>query len=240
MAEVLNAKIAERIQELAPDTLVDLYQIDATALGIGILYFTSTAYPSANIIFDGQSYTPIEFEANGFEWSAKGALPTPTIKISNATGIVSAAVISAQDLLGAVLTRIRTFARHLDDGSDPDVDAIAPPEIYNIERKSAQNKHFIEWELSAVIDQEGRFLPGRQALKTVCPQNYRIYTPTGDTFDYSKATCPYVGTGYYKKDGTPTTKQNDKCGKRLSDCRLRFGEKNKLYTWAMPGIGQGR
>ena len=186
------------------------------------------------MVFGGNDYTPIAFEAEGFEYSGQGSLPTPKIRVSNVGKVLAAAVISLNDLVGAKFTRIRTFRKHLDDGSDPDVAAIFPREIYNINRKSSHNKIAIEFELASAIDQEGVKIPGRQCIKRICTHKYRVWT--GASFDYSEATCPYIGTSYYDKTDLGTTAENDQCAKQLDSCKLRFLNA-PLPTRAFPGVG---
>ena len=90
------------------------------------------------------------------------------------------------------------------------------------------------------MDQEGRKLPGRQVLKDACTHIYRFPDGMGD-FDYTNATCPYVGTDYFEATGASTNDPAlDKCGKKLSDCRLRFGQHGVLPTRAFPGVARVR
>jgi phage-related protein len=102
---------------------------------------------------------------------------------------------------------------------------------------------FVEWELSAAIDQEGRMLPGRQFLRDVCTRRYRRYAPTdpaaaGDGYVYPKIfPCPYTGSNAFTALGVGTTVANDVCGRKVSDCRLRFPGQ-ALPMGAFPGIGR--
>lgn len=233
----MNELIAETVQTFDPGKIVTLFQLDATILGGPIYYFTSCTVDGGFISWNGDDYTPIDIEAEGFEWNGQGVLPTPKIRISNINKVASAAVIEFGDLLGSVLTRIRTFEQFLDGQVDADPTAIFPLDIYKVERKTAHNKAFVEWELSAAIDQEGRRLPGRQFLRDACTQTYRRYV--SGSFDYSNASCPYAGTTYINRQGVTVTDPSlDDCGRRLSDCRKRFGVSGELPTRAFPGIGK--
>jgi lambda family phage minor tail protein L len=234
--------IAQESQSFSPDDLVVLFELDATSIGGSILRFTSSAWEDKEIKFDANTYSPVPVEAEGFEWNGRGTFPTPTLRISNVNKVASAAVIDYEDLLGATVKRIRTFRQFLDDGASPDTTATFPIDIYKVERKTAHNKVFIEWELSSAIDQEGRKLPARQVLRDACTHRYRTWN--GSTFNYTDVTCPYVGTALFDEIGTsldPTTEQaKDRCGKKLSDCRLRFTEHGKLPTRAFPGLARIR
>ena len=230
--------IAQESQSFSPDDMVVLFELDATTIGGSILRFTSSAWEDKEIKFDDNTYSPVPVEAEGFEWNGRGTFPTPTLRVSNVNKVASAAVIDYEDLLGATVKRTRTFRQFLDDGTSPDPTATFPIDIYKVERKTAHNKVFIEWELSSAIDQEGRRLPGRQVLRDACTHKYRTWN--GSAFDYSNVTCPYVGSALFDETGTAATNETDRCGKKLSDCRLRFGEHGKLPTRAFPGLARIR
>ena len=85
---------------------------------------------------------------------------------------------TGNDLTGATVTRIRTLARYLDavnfPGSSnpfgtPDPTAEFPQEIYKIDRKSAENRDVVEFELAAVFDLAGIRAPKRQCTRTEFP-----------------------------------------------------------------------
>lgn len=192
----------------------------------------------ANTIkYDGEEYTPIAFEATGFEWNGQGSQPNPKIRVSNINRVMLAAVITANDGIGADFTRIRVFRKDLDDGTRRDPTLFFPKEVYRLNRKTVHNRIFIEWELSSSMDQQGVKIPGRQCLKRTCTHRYRVWNATTGTFDYTNATCPYVGTNYFDaQDRHTSNPASDACGKLLSSCSARFGS-DPLPTRAMPGIG---
>lgn len=229
--------IASQIQLADAGEIVTLFILDATVLGGGVYYFTSMSKNNAPVVFQGHTFTPIDMETEGWEISAQGSLPQPKIRISNAGKVMASAVREFKDILGATLTRIRTFSHFLDGETGANPDAQFMPDIYKVERKSSQTRLMIEWELSAAIDQEGRQLPGRQFLKDSCTKIYRTFS--AGAFDYSKATCPYDGTSYFLTTGAITADPAaDRCGKKLSDCRLRFGQNGILPFGGFPGIGR--
>ena len=236
----MSAKIKERSQQFDPGTLVTLFELDLTALGGTVERFTSSIDAGGAIVFDGNTYTAIPIEADGFEWTGRGPLPKPTLRIANVNKVAHALVIGFDDLVGASLKRIRTFQEFLDNGSDPDPTAIFPVDLYVVERKRAHNKVFIEWELSAAMDQQGRMLPGRQVLREACTHRYRVFDPNTNDFDFTNATCPYTADPSFDETGAAVSKVNDRCGKRLSDCRIRFGETAELPTLQFPGVARVR
>jgi lambda family phage minor tail protein L len=233
------ASIQEQVQKLSAGELIELYQLDITALGGQTYHFTSSVNGANPVEFDGVTFTPIDLETSGWEWNGQGAAPRPRLKIANTSQLITVAVIEFKDLVGGKVTRIRTFKRFLDGQPDADPSAIFPVDIYSIERKVTQNKVFIEWELSMSLDQSGKKLPGRQILRDACTHRYRVYNPETAEFDYTEATCPYSGTAYFNDVGQQVfDASRDRCGKRLSDCRKRFGSAGVLPTRAFPGVAR--
>lgn len=159
-------------------------------------------------------------------------------------------------LEGAKVTRIRTLAKYLDavnfpapgfllledgdnllleDGSSfqlepvnatEDYTAEFPREIYYIDRKSAENRSVIEFELAASFDLAGVRAPKRQCIANLCPWIYR------------SAECGYTGTNYFDAADQPVLSAgSDVCGKRLNSCHLRFGQNAELPFGGFPGVG---
>lgn len=225
------------------DNVVDADTLDFIFAGSGTSPATGTIElirQQESMVFDGNSYSVIEAEIQGFEWNGQGPLPRPTIRISNVTKLLASAINSANDLVGAKLTRIRTLRKHLDDGSDPDTTAVWPTEVYIVDRKAAQNKLFIEFELASAIDQADQKLPGRQYLRK-CNHRYRVFDPDTGTFDSTNATCPYVGAQSFTILDTPTGDgSQDNCSRGLSGCRARFPDDDSgqgLPGRFFPGVG---
>ena len=236
----LNADIASDVQQLSPGKLVTLYKIDCTSLGGSIYRFIPATVSGTTVYFNSLEYFPINIECSGFEFTSKGQLPRPRMKLSNTSNTMAGAIIEYDDLLGAEVTRIRTFEKYLDGQPEADPLAKFPDDIYVIERKVLQNKYLIEWELSAYMDFEGRFLPNRQILRDTCIWTYRVYDSDTYTFDYTNVECPYTGSDMFKRDGTVTTVSGeDVCGKRLSDCDLRYTNSPFPFS-GFPGVGKLR
>ena len=228
--------IESAVQEFSPGNLVELYVVDLTVLGGGVTRWANAAHSDTAITFDGDIYTPIAIEVEGFEWNGRGAIPTPTIRIFPSDGI-KAAMLAYGDFIGGKLTRIKTFSRFLDGQPDANPDERFPDEVYFFEQKTQFNKNVVEWSLSSVLDQEGVMMPKVPFLKDICQQKYRRWN--GTSFDYvpvADGGCPYNGTSYYGVDGTVVAMADDKCGKRLSECKRRFGDTAVLPFLAFPGI----
>lgn len=245
-----NTSLLARQQSLTPGVEIELFVLDASMLktldgsAFGNTYRFCSSYnvSTGSVSFDGNLYTPIAVEAEGFEVSGKGRLPTPKLRIANTDLWGTTLINSLGDPIGAKVTRFLTFDRYLDGGVEEDGTAIYLPQIFVIERKVSQTREFIEFELSASMDQAGRMLPKRQILRDNCTHIYRRWDATAEDFDYSKATCPYTDTlSFTNEDQTTDDDSLDSCGKRLNSCKLRFeGQGLPLPTRAFPGVARIR
>jgi len=176
-----------------------------------------------SVLFGGVEYVPAPIELTGHEWSGQGKLPRPKLRVSNLGGLAAALVIQYGDIVGAQVKRLQTFKSCLDGEPNADSSALFEPDIFVVDRKSAHNKHIIEFELAAGLDQQGIALPKRIVLRNHCDHTYRQWsTVGGGHFVYG--TCPYVGGLFFQGDGSATTDPSkDLCGKREHDCLIRFG-----------------
>ena len=264
----LDSQIASDVQEFDVGEYVELYELDLTSLGGSITRITSHINVTAEsettgmvfgsddivfggdkvilsgagstislIYFNGNAYIPINCKAEGFEATSKNQMPRPTFTVSivGDTGYALRSLIrDYDDLCGIPFTRRRTLSKYLGGTGQPEM----PQDVYVIERKATQNNMFIQWELSAFMDHEGKQIPGRLILRDNCTHVYRIYS--SGSFDYSKATCPYTGSSYYDINGNVVSAANDKCGKKLTDCKLRFTGSTPLPTRQFPGVSRVR
>lgn len=237
-----QARAHDVTQGLTPDALIELYQLDTTALtalngvpGLGTVYHWTPGVIGANpVTLAGVQYAPMQIEGTGWDWNGQGKLPQPSLRITNIGGLAAALVIEFGNLLGAEVTRTLIFKRFLDGQSEADPTAAFFPERYTINRKSAHTKSAIEFELRAQFDAQGVMLPRRQVIRNSCSLLYRAWNPV--TSSYVPGTCPWVGGQYYKADGSVTyDPAADSCGKKLSDCLLRF--KNTSASPALPFAG---
>lgn len=235
-----NASIKNDWQQPNVGELVTLFVLDATDIGGSIYRFTSTVTSVSGVRsaveFQGVTYFPLDIEAKGFETKGDGQLPRPKLTLNSQETTIHTAVNTYDDLIGCVIYRKKTYSKYLDGEPLANANAEFPIDIYTIERKVAHNQERITFELSAYMDYQGRKIPARMAIRDTCTHRYRIFT--GGSFDYTNATCPYDGTDYFTREGLTTTSGNDVCGRRLSDCKLRFGATAELPTRAFPGVGR--
>jgi phage-related protein len=66
------------------------------------------------IVWQGNRYSAMPIEAEGFEFSGAGSIPRPTVTVANITSILSSVINSYDDLIGAKVIRKKTFAKYLD------------------------------------------------------------------------------------------------------------------------------
>lgn len=189
---------------LTPSSIITLFEIDATDLALdsgiinqsdvdnGGLVFrihNNIKIGLTSIIWNGEEYLAAPVAAEGFETSSKGTLPIPKMSIStNDDGIPFLAILKDKirqldDLVGAKVTRIRTFAKYLDatnfvdnnipENFAPDPYVEFPRDVYYIDRKASENKYGITFELASLLDVEGLQLPRGIVTTDTCRFNYR-------------------------------------------------------------------
>jgi len=219
------------LQKLYHSGVISLYELDLTPIaGSGGVYrFCNCAdTDGASVRFGGIYYQAIAIAASGFEINTNGQLPTPTLRVSNVYGLTTSLVGAVDDLVGAKLTRRRTLIKYLDGQPSEDPDTAYPDDIWYIERKVREDKLEVEFQLASSFDLEGLQLPGRLQLANTCTWTYR-----GDG-------CGYTGGAVAKVDDTATSDSSlDDCGKRVSSCKLRFGENGVLKFSSYPGLQKG-
>ena len=240
---------ASELQKVNPSSIIELFEVELTSAlhGANFTYrFHAGVNPynsNGDIIWAGNTYSKYPIEVEGFDYNAdSSSLPRPTMRISNVLGTITSILLSANqttpgnDLTGAKVTRIRTLLRFLDDanfpteGSNPfgtaDSTSKFPDEIYYVARKVTENRDLVEFELAATFDLMGVRAPKRQCSQNLCP------------WIYKGSECGYAGTNYYSEnDKAVTDSADDKCGKRLSSCQVRFGETAELPFGGFPGVG---
>ncbi len=175
----MNQDLADALQRevtrLNPSPIVELFEFDSTPCGDGgeVLYFhNGTQGLSTAIRFRSVVYNPLPIQVKGFELSGSGSPPRPTLSIMNAGGFVSSAVLKFDDLIGAVLTRRRTFARFLDGESDA-ADVQYPPDVFYVVQKTREDRLVVEFELGSGLDLDGVQFPARTITSSYCQHLYR-------------------------------------------------------------------
>ena len=180
--------VFSEVQKINPSAIIELFvlQLDTALHGANTIYrFHAGSNLNANgeIVFAGNSYLRFPIEATGFAYQ-RGQLPRPKVTISNATGLISSILVSVNqvtagnDLTGSTFTRIRTMARFLDAVNfpgntnplgTPDPTAEFKRQIFIVDRKSAENREVVEFELAASTDMAGVRAPKRQCTRALFP-----------------------------------------------------------------------
>ncbi len=177
------------IQKVNPSAIIELFTLtlDNALHGATTVYrFHAGTNLDANgkIVWDGNEYLRFPVQATGFAYK-RGQLPRPTLTVSNMGSPSISAILltvnqttAGNDLTGAKVVRIRTMARFLDAANfsgatnpfgTPDPTAEFPQEIYYIDRKKAENREVVSWELAAVFDLAGIRSPKRQCTRSLFP-----------------------------------------------------------------------
>lgn len=230
-------------QKLSVTGLVTLYELDATKLGAGIFRWhghvssdswriiddtvvDDGATVKRDIIWQGQTYSPMPIQTDGLEVRGDGKASTPSLALANningVQGAISALCLQYDDFAGARLTVINTMAKYLDAANftngNPQAANEYRKQVWYVEQKTSENRSAVSFELSNPVDFEGARIPSREITN---------YCHWGVHGRYRGQECKYIGVAKFTKEGRPTTDSKlDQCGSRLSDCRLRNNEGN--------------
>jgi len=180
--------VFSEVQKINPSAIIELFvlQLDNALHGSSDIYrFHAGSNLNANgeIVFAGNTYLRFPVEATGFAYQ-RGKIPRPKLRVSNATGLISSILVTVNqvtrgnDLTGATFTRIRTMARFLDAVNfpgntnplgTPDPSAEFKRQVFSIDRKSAETREVVEFELAGSLDMAGVKAPGRQCTRALFP-----------------------------------------------------------------------
>jgi lambda family phage minor tail protein L len=176
-------KVARNLVDLQPTAIVELFLLyfDTIDNETAFIPFHGGSKFANGIIWQGIEYLPLPVETEGFEITANGELPRPKIKISNKDYFITDLLNRYQDLQFAKIIRKRTFVKFLDDanfdGGNPWGEADSSAEIstdtYLIGQKTAENKLFVEFELTSPLDLENFEVNNRVILARYCSWYYR-------------------------------------------------------------------
>lgn len=232
--------VPEIIQQFDAGKQVVLYQLDLSPIEGGIAHFANEPMPDGTPISWGeQEYAPIPIEMDDIT-HRQGAQDRPKLRVGNANNALTPARIALRDLVGGQITRIRTFERFLDGGSEPGA-FYRSREVYSIDRMVQDNGVFIEWELAAISDQQGLKIPARPMFKDYCTYKYRRWDAANELFVYARhCACPYTADEYFDINGNPTDDPaEDDCSKRLqTGCEPRYPEPEIVPFQGFPGIAE--
>lgn len=237
------------LQKLSVTGRVTLYELDATKLGAGVFRWhghvshedwqiidgsmvTDSLQVRRDIIWQGNVYEPLPIKSDGLEVRGDGKASMPVLNISanreDAQGVMQIGFIRAlclqyHDLAGAKLTVTNTLAQYLDatnfSNGNPQANANEyRKQVWFVEQKTGENALSVTFELSNPVDFEGSRIPSRE-ITSFC--HWALHGR------YRGQECKYMGTAMFTDEGLPTDNPAlDRCGGRLSDCRIRNNEQN--------------
>ena len=184
-AKTSSRNLINEASKLEPSSLIQLFEIDISEILIGdklektlkdneffnvnipsnniFRFHNNVVLTNNNIIFQGNTYVAMPIEANGYEINSKGQAATPKLGLAvKDDGVpefrqLKSLMRDLEDLIGAKVTRIRTFAKFLDAEnwtdttdkkiiaqSEPDPYAFFAPDIYFVDRKSNETSTLLE------------------------------------------------------------------------------------------------
>lgn len=256
--------LAEQLQALAPTAIIDLFDIKLTLERNGVddtlRYHAGKNGLISDIVFDGKTYPAAPVEIDGFEFTGKGTLPRPTLRVANVNGAISS-LLALYNPLGARVRRIRTFAKFLDtvnfatnpsffpeEGSisSPFVGPIAPfatqqgdtlIALTTNDTADPDAKMVETWYIDRVASENLQLVEFELTAKLDLT-NLQLPRRTVTEFcqwEYRERECPYRGKQYFDiNDQRVSSADQDVCGKRLSSCKLRFPNGKSSRSNALP------
>lgn len=209
-------------QKLTPSAELMFFVLDATVCGGGVTYIaTEPNELGVGPTWQGQQYTVLPIQADGFEITSKGTLPRPKLRVAALDGFIGGLVRDYEDLVGATVTVKHFYARHLDAVNFAAGNPYADPnthwadESYVISRKTLEDNvaGVIEFETISPMDQPNAMIPPLRIGADICAWN-------------DASICTYSVGGA--------------CGHRLSDCKTKWGATADLPFGAFVGTSRIR
>lgn len=189
---------------LEPSSLLTLFEISIADIGIArgkisvgeansdfdvtFRFHNSIKLTNSSIYWNKKEYIACPIMAEGFEITSRGTLPTPKLSITVSDDnipqltILKDRINQLGDLVGAKVTRIRTFAKFLDaenffgtvapEGFAPDPNSELPRDVFYIDSKN-EDKNTVQYQLASILDLEGVKTPGRLVTSNSCTHTYR-------------------------------------------------------------------
>lgn len=222
----MSATLFSDLQELEVDAPVALWTVD-NAINGGVTYRFHSSNQNGvdtDIVFDGVTYTATPISVSGVEMTGQGK-PKPKLSIGT-LGAVGLGLLEDFDLLlGASCTRIKTLAKYLDNGSNPDTTAVWPTVKFFVEHLESVTDTVAIYRLADPTELPNVKIPRQVVLTNLCSACYRGETcqyagdpvrdgtnasfgagPFTDRGTWSAATSNYVADDFVSinnPDGTP-------------------------------------
>lgn len=108
--------IESDVQQLSPGPIVELWEINATPIGGGVIRFQGQQ--DGTVWWQGLDYAPWPCAGDGFERTTDQQ-PTPILRVGNVNRSITLLCEQFEDLVGARITRRRTFEKYMDTRNFP-------------------------------------------------------------------------------------------------------------------------
>lgn len=185
MSRQSSQKVNSELFSLEPTTLLEFFVIyyDYVNLPDEKLYIHGgTNGINKSIYWQGEEYLPFPIQSSGFESKGDGTLPRPKLAVSNQDFFMSNLIRRYNNLIGAKVVRKRTFVKFLDnqnfsENKNPygtaDASSGLEDQIFFIQRRTAENRELVEFELASPLEIDGVLFPRRTVMSRYCGFHYR-------------------------------------------------------------------
>lgn len=211
-------KIASSLLDLQPTAVLEFFRIypDTVVKPDVFVSVHGGSIFGENVTWQGIEYIPVPIEGEGFEINGNGQLARPKIRIANKDFLITSLLQNNFDFKNAKIVRKRTFLKYLDDvnfdGGNPfgeqDFTAEISNETFLIGQKTAENKVFVEFELTSPLDLENFEVTNRNILAKYCYWCYRGHGCNYQGFPVEKEN----GFNFTNAAGNPVTPESPTIG----------------------------
>tara|TARA_R110002020_G_scaffold179279_1_gene372487 strand:- start:7833 stop:9752 length:1920 start_codon:yes stop_codon:yes gene_type:complete len=184
MAEEGKNIVAKNLLDLQPTAILEFFQItltDPKTEKTQTAFFHNGSLFGDSVTWQGNKYTAIAMESEGFEMLGDKRLPRPKIKVANQDFLITSLLQNYNDFINAKVVRQKVFLKNIDDvnfdGGNPwnsaNATATISTEDYVVGRKVQESKLFVEFELSSPLDVESFNVNDRAIVANYCFWQYR-------------------------------------------------------------------
>lgn len=177
--------IESDVQQLTPGPIIELWELNATSIGGGVVRFQGQQ--DGKVWWQGLDYDGWPVQGEGFERTG-GQQPTPKFKVGNVDRSITILCQELEDMVGATLTRHRTFAKYLDSVNFPPGPILTPGGGY------FDTVGLADWTVTAGVASasgDGKLRIGRPSgvsalhftIDSVAGQTYEAYMSVEGTVD---------------------------------------------------------
>ena len=229
-------KMSRSLLDLQPTAVLEFYRLypDTLEKPNTFIPIHNGSASEKDVVWQDVLYMPLPIEAEGFEINGGGRLSRPKIRFANKDYLITNLLQNNKDFKNAKVVRKRTFLKFIDDinfdGGNPfgdeDFTAEISSEDFLISQKTAENKLFVEFELTSPLDLENFELNHRRILAKYCYWQYRGHG------------CNYMGMpverenglGFVKSDGLAVSPYNSDAANGFNSNANLEWTANKSYS----------